>query len=315
MQKKDSGHVFYSKESKNWKQTIFILGSPRSGKSSLLNVLGSCKHTHFAEEPFDLTVIAQKSSRLAKDSFAYLENADFFQASLKNYYSELSLGRGYNFRKIDRSYVGNFKSRRELKTLFSIPRRLDVFQSEKYAEGTLILTLNDVEHSIEFLSNIAPRPRIIWLERPLHILAREIALKRWLSNESLSQQSDLLPGYNLVIANKFGNIYLPYFVPPEFAVKFLELNEFQRAYFYVLSQQKVVAEFRSRMIYDLETVNFGELQLDRRYNLQNFLRKYDLAMTNRTARIVEKFSNLNSEANLEISFDELKKVDLLFNKF
>lgn len=43
-----------------WKNTIFIIGLPRSGKSTIYNILSSCNNTESLEEPFSILSIAQK---------------------------------------------------------------------------------------------------------------------------------------------------------------------------------------------------------------------------------------------------------------
>jgi len=304
--------IFYSKDGVSWKQTIFVLGSPRSGKSTLLKLLGSCRLTQFAEEPFDLTVIAQKSQGMLKDSVIYKHYADFFQASLKNHYSELSLGRGYNFRKIDNSYVYNIKRRQDLRDQMKSPRRSDVIKLKAFTEGSFLLALNDVEGSLGFIRDNSPNPRFIWVERPILELAREIASKGWLSNDSLSQQNNLTPAYHSKHESRFGKVYIPYFVPSNLVDTFLELNDFDRAHFYVLSQRKVIMKLKHDFPKYIQVVNLRNLELNSKYFLNNFLEEFNLSMTKKTESIAKNIANSMSGENTSIHLRKDSKVELMF---
>ena len=118
---------FY-KSTPSWRSTIYVLGSPRSGKSTVLNLLNSCSNVEAVDEPFELTVMVQKGGMHAVGSAARDEYVNSYMASL-NCFSELVLGRRYNFRSSDKSSIFNVKSEREIAEAHARLRRVDVLRS------------------------------------------------------------------------------------------------------------------------------------------------------------------------------------------
>ena len=99
----------YWKNQPIWKQTIYVLGLPRSGKSTIFNILASCENVEGLEEPLDLLGLAQKMAYYKDKPIITQDFKDLYLALMDNHYSELTLGRTYNLRKQDKSFILNFK--------------------------------------------------------------------------------------------------------------------------------------------------------------------------------------------------------------
>jgi hypothetical protein len=259
-------------------------------------------------------VIAQRGPAEPETSIHLNQYVDFFQASLNNHYTELCLGRNYNFRKIDKSYTYNQKTRKEIRHRFKVARRSDLLQTKDYQQGTLLVTLNDMQESLNFLKKNAPNPRLIWLKRSSLQIAINVAQKGWLSNKSLAFQSDLTPAYKSMYETKFGTMYVPYFVGEAVIDEFFQLSDLDRAYYYALVQETKFLEFQKSFPDSIQVVNLRDVFLSGTKELALFSQNLDLKMTKKSSTVAKKIAKeVEQMSDATLHYDS-SKVELLLRK-
>ena len=226
----------YYKSTPSWSKTIYVIGLPRSGKSTVFNILGSCLNVEGIEEPFDLLVLAQKGSCYARDSEIYESYLDSYMAIMEHLFSELFMGRIYNFRIKDKSCIYNIKSEEHVKSAHEIARRCDLMSAIQNIHSTFLVVMNDVERSIEMLISRVPDPTIVYLKRDFYDVAVEIADKAWLTNEQLSIQANLTPAYCNIAKLGKAIIYVPFIIDNRDIELFISQDNFNRALMYAYVQ-------------------------------------------------------------------------------
>ena len=226
----------YWKSQPIWKRTIYVLGLPRSGKSTIFNVLASCENVEGLEEPLDLLGLAQKMAYY-KDKPAITQDfKDLYLALMDNHYSELTLGRTYNLRKQDKSFILNFKSEHHLARAQARNRRVDVLEHLADKNAVFLIVFNDMEDSLDFIIAEVPCPELVHIRRDPRDVAIEIMNKGWLSNKQLKNQTNLLPGYQTKVILDGSEFYIPFVVPVEAKDIYLSLSELDRAFLYTFIQ-------------------------------------------------------------------------------
>lgn len=226
----------YWKNQPVWKQTIYVLGLPRSGKSTVFNVLASCENVEGLEEPLDLLGLAQKMAYYKDKPIITRDFKDLYLALMDNHYSELTLGRSYNLRKQDKSFILNFKSEDHLARAQARNRRIDVLEHLADKSAVFLIVFNDMEDSLDFITADVPCPQLIHIRRNWRDVAVEIMEKGWLSNEQLKSQTNLLPGYQKKVKLDGSEFYIPFVVPVEAKNIYLSLSELDRAFLYTIIQ-------------------------------------------------------------------------------
>jgi hypothetical protein len=276
---------FY-KGTPSWRHTVYVLGMPRSGKSTVLNVINSCRNVEAVDEPFELTVMVQKGSAHTVGSPIHDEYGDSFMASMENYFSELALGRRYNFRECDKSSIFNVKSGDEIAEAHARLRRLDVLDYAAKVDTTFALAFNDVEDGIDILMRDAPDPTVLWLRRDVAAVADEIARKGWLSDEQLSAQANVAPAYTQTVTRAGRKVFLPYFVREGEADDFLAMDEYGRSELYCLRQEEVMLKAMARHEPNALHLDFQRLLLDTDKAFEAVLRRLRLVPTDRTRALL-----------------------------
>lgn len=222
--------ISYYKEKPSWNQTIYVVGLPRSGKSTVFNIIGSCKNVESSEEPFELLTLAQKASCFSSNSITYESYLDSYMANMENLFSELILGRSYNFREEDKSCIFNLKSHDEIQHKHkNLLRRSDVIKTVSNNPYSFLIAFNDIEQSLHFITQSVPNPVLIHTKRDCHEVANEIAEKGWLTDEQLSTQANLAPAYRIKHKYKDKTIYVPYLIPTQSVKLFLSLDNYNRS--------------------------------------------------------------------------------------
>lgn len=228
--------VQYWKNQPLWKQTLYVLGLPRSGKSTIFNVLASCEHVEGLEEPLDLVGIAQKIAGYKDKPLVTRDFKDLYLSLMDNHYSELILGRSYNLRKQDKSYILNIKSVQHLTLAQARNRRVDVLEHLEGSNSVFLIVFNDMENSLDFITSKVPYPQLIHVRRDWRDVGLEIMDKGWLSDEQLRNQTNLLPGYQAKIMFENSEFYIPFVIPVEVKNMYLSLSDLDRACLYALIQ-------------------------------------------------------------------------------
>jgi len=221
----------------SWQHTCYVLGVPRSGKSTILNLLGTVDRVEILDEPFEIQLIAQKGGRCEPGSELYEEYMDSYMALLENSVSELVLGRRYNLRRNDKSCVYNVKSAQHVDRAFSRSRRLDAIEYIKNNDLILAMAFNDLESSLPFIvDERIPRPKIIHIVRDIEECIVEVDKKGWLSDEQLATLTNLSPGYKFISSTAANNLYLPYVLNESQLEAFISASDRERATMFISAQ-------------------------------------------------------------------------------
>lgn len=290
--------VFFNKnQSFPWKNTNYIIGLPRSGKSTVYNILSSCKNTQSIEEPFSLLSIAQKSSCFKVSSRYYRNLLDAYISNAEVLFNELVLGRIYNFRKIDKSYVLNFKTQEDIDFSHSLARQKDVLKYTTDTNLNFIIAMNDVESCLNFITSSMPNPILIRMQRNFIDIGFEIAEKEWLSDFSLSTHSNMTPAYSKVIKFKGKSIFVPYIIPKKFISKFMDLSVLERSIYYAYIQDKILTKnlisidkFSKAKVLN---INFNSLTGNLELILMELIKNLDLIPTSITKKLIDGLSTVN----------------------
>lgn len=249
----------YYKHHPAWAKTIYITGLPRSGKSTLYNILGSCLNVEALEEPFELLSVAQKGSSFPADSELYAHFLDSYMAIMENLFSELVLGRIYNFRGKDKSCIYNFKTVEHVQQAHSLLRRSDVLQHTAKSDYTFLVAFNDIEKSIKLITQQAPAPMIVHVKKDYREVGWEIAGKGWLSDEQLSTQANLTPAYGVRRQWQGQDLYVPYLFNDENIELFLSLDTLNRSLLYAFLQDQALEHALGQYQGKIVRIQFEEL--------------------------------------------------------
>lgn len=285
--------LHFSKKSFSWCRTIYVLGLPRSGKSTILSLITSCVDVEGVDEPYELHVLAQKGGSFQKGSDRFDEYMDSYSACMENYFSELALGRRYNFRRLDKSFILNTKSKESVRRSISRRRRSDVIEFAAKSEGVFVLAFNEMERSVAFITHGMPAPCVVYVRRSLEAVAQEIAEKGWLSDNQLRSQANMTPAFKTVVHRNGIPLYIPYQIPNDRIGDFLEQSDFERALLCVSSQD---AELRKRL--DMLDVPVANVDFDRfvetpALSFSQILEFAKLRPTDKTASLLSAISATN----------------------
>jgi len=294
--------ILLSKGLASWKKTIYVVGLPRSGKSTTYNVLASCKDVEALEEPFDLLSIAQKASQYSPDSVIYQQYQDLYLAMMENHFSELVLGRTYNFRKQDKSYVFNYKTSDHVELAHARARRKDVLTYAQSANTNFVIAFNDLEQSLNFVAAGIPNVQFVHIKRNVLDVALGIAKKEWLTDEQLSTQANLAPAYRLTMRSNGKLLYLPYLINETQAKLFVSLNNFERALMYAVLQNRALVNALSETQYPCLTIHFEEMLRQPHKKLNELIDRLNLIKTEVTTQnidAIEKLRLSSGEPNVE----------------
>lgn len=238
MESSTSSTLSFYRDNPHWMRTIYVVGLPRSGKTTILNLLGSCKNVETAEEPFELSLIAQKSSLYENNPKELLNQMDSYLALMENLFCEIAIGRRVNYRKQDLSYVKLQKTKNLLTNRHKLNTRKQLLMHLNSNQTTFAVSLNEAEGSLNFITSKVPNPIVIFMENKIERVLDEINFKHWLSDESLTTQADLTPAYKFIKKFLDKNFYVPYLVSDLLIRDFLNSSERERAVLYTLEQKK-----------------------------------------------------------------------------
>jgi hypothetical protein len=274
-------------------KTIYIVGLPRSGKSSIYNVIASCSGAEGAEEPFELSAIAKKASSYPAGSREYRDWQDVFRACTTHLTVELMLGRNYNLRESDRSCVYNFKTRSHVKAAHANARKQDIVPRLKKSPPAIVLTLNDIENAIHFLASSSPNACFVHVRRNLFSNVCSINSKGWLTDVALAERSNLLPAYSAFVRKDGAKLHIPHVIPAKYEKAFAGAVPHVRAFMFACFQdKKLIASLSAvKRRYPCALVEFDSLRKDPATVLNPLLEKLGLKKGGLTDSIIKRLEN------------------------
>lgn len=302
--------IKYLKKEHYWQKIFFIVGTPRSGKTTLLNIFNSCSNIEAVDEPVDLIGLAQTYSDLnVKNSMIKRQIEELFWMNADHLFSESVVGRNYNFRKKDISYIGNVKNKSQIKSAFKIRNKIETIQKIRSDRKSFAVSLNDCEKSLKMFDNNSSS--IIRIKSNILDVAKNMEIKNWFSDKQLSNDTNLLPGYKEIIKFKNKKFFIPYNIPKKDHQLFIKSNKYERGLLYYSYQENNLdnandVKMTSIQYYDL----FDQKLIDKLF------KKFNLKSTSKTKRILKAIKERKRETILakKISFDVYNRLSYLLKK-
>jgi len=207
---------------------VVVTGAARSGKTTISNILGSCKYVEHVEEPFPLMVLPILAGNGDISESLALQ---LFRTSLVELLNDRILMRNSNFRPQDSSSIWNQKSVQEiLNRLVTMESRQDVTEHLETNPTTLVLTLTDTLPYSDFFWKAVPECQVIHVVRGGLSVAQEVAGRGWFNDEQLLNPTTANP-FNIYV-NEDNTYYLPYWVESEAKGEFLDSSSYIRSLYY-----------------------------------------------------------------------------------
>ena len=159
--------------------TIWIVGSVRTGTSILGKILSTLKTVEYAFEPEFLFKLLPKINTINKNTWLNLYNSYIIEELFFN----LCVGRRINFKKNDDSFIGNSLSARSIRSKLKIKlSRLDFENYLKKFDKNLIIKIHSVTRSLSALEKYYPKNKFIVTQRDERKISASIIKKKWFKN-------------------------------------------------------------------------------------------------------------------------------------
>lgn len=302
--------IKYLKQKHYWHKIFFIIGSPRSGKSTLLNILNSCSNVEAVDEPPSLIGLAQTYNNLvSKNSIIKKQIEELFWMNIDHLFSESVVGRNYNFRKKDISYIGNIKNKSQIDSAFKIRNKIETIEKIRSGKKCFAVCLNDCEKSLKmFVKN---NSRIIRLKSNILEVAKNMDTKNWFSDKQLSKDINLLPGYTKTIKFKNRKIFIPYNIPERDHQLFLNSNKYERGLLYYSYQENIMDNLN-----DIQMISIYYYDLFDKQIVDNLLKKFNLKKSSQTKKILKAIKERKTETltSKKVSYDVYERLNYLLKK-
>ena len=277
---------------------VIITGVARSGKTTVGNILGSCRNVDHVEEPkplIHLPILTNAGSM--PESMAL----DMFHTYVYDLWHERILMRNVNFRPSDQSSIWKQKSPREIiSRLIRMKSREDVKQYYYSKHPTLILTFTHLAPFYEFFWKALPGCRIIHVVRDCLKVAMDVTIKGWLSDEQLMNPIHASPYRKYMRQNDGVAFHLPYWVEYGHEESYLALTDFSRGIHYWRRLLEMTDNITKDSNNDhlLHLIKFADV-LDRPHDTINQLTEtLGYRQTSLTARLISK---VNRRKEVQVS--------------
>lgn len=226
-------------------RVIFVVGLPRSGKTSFMQLLGSCKDVFTVEEPPDLIFNAHLASKYYDEtSVGFVDPMFGFKLCIQNYATELLLGRRFNYRDSDRTNIFDVKSSREQKVYLDLLGRRDAVNYSKKNRVTLVIALNDCESLLGFLHSSLGDVSIVRVDREFEQVVGLCRDKGWFRSLKFEDRIDMLP-FGRVRDFEGDKFIIPYNIGDDEMVDFIRRDESSRVSLYLEKQRELLESYGS----------------------------------------------------------------------
>jgi len=232
---------------------VFIVGSCRSGKTSLGQLVSSSKNTEFIDESMLLISLPILSliGRLNEDEASLL-----FKMYLDELIYETVLMRKSNFRPFDQSCIWKSTSIDEVMERIALKRKIDACNYIENNKFTVVISLPDNLGAFNFVRKLYPYSKVIISIRSASSVAGLVKNKGWFSDESLVNPLNATITRNFVTN---GTEYLlPWWVLLGEESKFINLTEFERGLYYWYEMNKKYLYWKNQSD-DFFSVKFEDL--------------------------------------------------------
>jgi hypothetical protein len=268
---------------------VFIVGSCRSGKTSIGRLISTSRNTEFIDEPPLLVSlpILSKTKRVEKK-----EAISMFQSYLIELVFDIVLMRGSNFRPYDDSSVWKTTNLEEILIRISLKRSKDAYNYISDHGFTIVISLPNNIENIDFISEAYPGSKIIKVVRDGMNVAGLTREKGWFSNSSL------ISGFEESITSKFidkNDIAwnLPWWVDD--GNIFLGFSEYERGLYYWCQTNKFT-KFSDKLpnVFSISFENFIKKTFEIKHDIFNFLEIKESNMTSMVELEISKYKDISS---------------------
>ena len=224
---------------------ILLSGCARSGTTILGKILHSFKNVEYSYEPplfsslFPLiNDLSEKEWKLLYETYLYDE---FLMESIS--------GRNLNFNKFDDSFIGDVKSKQEIKKRMSESVRK--IKAEKIAKKSNIAY--KIPNIIPFIPKIIkyyPKTRVVITVRQAPAVIKSLLKKNWFSDKALKDDNTVSP------TRAYKSTIVPAWVNPKDDSKWNAMDELHRCAYYYIEMNKTMQKISN--YYEITYTNLLE---------------------------------------------------------
>jgi hypothetical protein len=161
----------------------YLIGLPRSGKSTALYAGADNLTSFFLDEPFALHSAASRINIWSPNDPFY----DLFLANLDFLLIEQILGRGFNFRTTDKSGIVHHKQKEHIEFCHSLPGARDAIAFAAKNDISVKIALNFADSYIDKIAQ-DDRADIVFICSDIEAVKKRFLEKGWLSDYQLTYQ-------------------------------------------------------------------------------------------------------------------------------
>jgi len=291
-----------------------VTGVCRSGKTTLCNLLATCKNVENADEPWTAKIIPLLTGLGLIDDVA---GKQIFMSFITELMNDMILLRRANFRPGDLSSIWLQKNHIEIfNRLTELKTREDVKIFKDKNSPLLLLNLTEVMPFVDFFFNTVSDISMIHVVRNGRDVAYDALGKRWFSDHQLNKPRKALP----YITYKHNDLILqlPWWVSPGDEELFLSYSEYDRCIYYWCQniQSTLLNVNLSSNNSKFMTVRYEDIMSDSRetfHNVGAFLKitptpLSDIALADLDARHIIKSNNMEvTDTKLKIRYKVLSE--------
>lgn len=222
-------------------RAIFIAGNARSGTTILGKILYSFNTVEYTFEPPFLFSLLPLIHELPEAQFRAMFEAYGYEDVLLG-----ALGaRNLNFNSNDDSFVYRSKSETEIKARLQNgwPKERLLDAAEK---SRLCIKMPDIGAPLQKLMAYYPGMQVVATHRKANPVIESIIKKKWYSNESLQQHTQIWP------SQAKDGITIPMWVEKEFVKDWLGWTELERAGYYYVRIARELSKLKNAIFFSYE---------------------------------------------------------------
>ena len=225
-----SGYSFPSGRFAPKVRSALVVGTGRSGKTTLGNLLATCKNVEYQDEPWALHI---SSVMTALGLLPREVGKEMFCAAFHELINDTILMRNANFRPADLSTIVNKKTPEEIQSrLTTIATREDVSRFISECDPLFLMAFStDPSVNLPALISLFPeKTPILHVVRRGVEVARQVEGKGWFSEPEVMAPTQAQTGREVTYRGASAFVYS--WVPEGCEEEFLDLDQFGRGLYY-----------------------------------------------------------------------------------
>lgn len=295
-------------------KTVGLMGVPRSGKTTLGNIIATTQGAEYYEEPWLLGVLP---AMVKLGMIGPEVGKDMYVTYLHELMNDLVLLRQANFRPNDDSSIWTKKTRAEIAfRLKSLQSRSDVKNFVRKNKPYFLMPLSESSlFNLPAIFDFLPDCKIIHVVRRGIDVAYQIEKKGGFSNEQLKQPPHARIYYPITYRGAV--FYMPFWVSPKDIGKFFKYSEYERCLFYWCTlMEKEIASLKKlkNKKRNVLTIKFEDFITDPRDMLRrvnSFIGAKPSSMTHAALRKIKK--NQDNKKSPPLPKELLERTKKIYN--